>query len=517
MKKLKISMLLGLLLSSLTAQSDPIDVYLVTGQSNVRQEWADGIEPQLNTLFTETRSVTVVDRYPGNQLRRWWNNGPEENFTTNIDALEAAFSDLRSQGHEPVLKGLFWFQGESDWGRDNETSAYKSRFTSYVQRLSSEMGVNDIEIAIAVNDVNQDPIYDDPDLVKGATRSDIEEFRNILFELADDLDALAFDTRGYFRDDSVHLSLDALRDLGEDMATRFYEEVLQNNEASPSPSPTLLSIPGRIEAENFTTQSGTRVEPTGDVGGGSNVGFIDSADHLSFTANVTTPGTYELQIRAASPRSGSYIDVTVNGNSAGQVDIPNTGGWQDYTTVALDIDLSSGNQTIRLNFGGGNKSLANVNWLNTALINDQSGRAETTVVMQKNNTEHSIDGNRVTLNEGLPAYLYATNQANVNQQWVETNQGGEYYSYKKMNTNLCLDGGDGAGNGQAITTEQCSDDNQNQHWSKNFLTNGTVRLEKRGTSHSIDGKSNAGNRQTLHLWRSSDSNINQQWEFLTPR
>lgn len=90
---------------------------MVAGESNVKQQWADGIEPQLNLLHTQTQSVTVVDRYPGNQMNRWWNNGPQGNYNGNINVLEATFSDLQNQGHEPVLKGVFWFQGESDWGK----------------------------------------------------------------------------------------------------------------------------------------------------------------------------------------------------------------------------------------------------------------------------------------------------------------------------------------------------------------------------------------------------------------
>ena len=182
MKSWCLPLFLGSMLTTITVHAEPVDVYLVTGQSNVKQEWADGIEPRLNALSSEIKSVTIVDRYPGNQLNRWWNNGPQGNYNGNIEVLEDAFRDLERDGYEPVLKGMFWFQGESDWGRDSETSVYKSRFKSYIQQLSSDMNVDSLLLGIAVLDANQDSEYDDPDVL-GATRQDVEEMRNILLSL----------------------------------------------------------------------------------------------------------------------------------------------------------------------------------------------------------------------------------------------------------------------------------------------------------------------------------------------
>lgn len=134
------------------------------------------------------------------------------------------------------------------------------------------------------------------------------------------------------------------------------------------------------------------------------------------------------------------------------------------------------------------------------------------VVMQKQNTTFSIDGNNGA-SQGQPAYLYQTKRENVNQQWVETSVGSGYVSYQKQNTNVCLDGGSGGRNRQAITLESCNSNNQDQHWRKMSTANGTFRIEKRGTGFSIDGKNGAENRQTLHLWASDNSNVNQQWQF----
>ena len=138
--------------------------------------------------------------------------------------------------------------------------------------------------------------------------------------------------------------------------------------------------------------------------------------------------------------------------------------------------------------------------------------ADNLVVMQKQNTTFSIDGNNGA-RQGKQVYLWETNQANVNQQWVETSISGGYYSYQKQNTNVCLDGGRGARNRQAVTPETCNRNDQDQHWKKVSTANGTFRLEKRGTGFSIDGNRGAENRQEIYLWKSNSQNVNQQWQF----
>ena len=40
------------------------------------------------------------------------------------------------------------------------------------------------------------------------------------------------------------------------------------------------AIPGWIEAEGFSTQSGIEVESTTDDGGGQNLGFLDPGDYM---------------------------------------------------------------------------------------------------------------------------------------------------------------------------------------------------------------------------------------------
>ncbi len=136
------------------------------------------------------------------------------------------------------------------------------------------------------------------------------------------------------------------------------------------------------------------------------------------------------------------------------------------------------------------------------------------VTMRKKNAmNYALDGNFGGAN-AQNIYLWAYNQNNVNQQWVEIDRGGGYYSYQKRNTNYCMDGGIGGGNGQNLYLWSCNSNNQNQQWKKIQLPNGSYRLEKRNAgNYSIDGNFAGANGQNTYLWSSNNNNGNQQWVF----
>ncbi|MEO1230793.1 MAG: polysaccharide lyase family 7 protein [Myxococcota bacterium] len=150
------------------------------------------------------------------------------------------------------------------------------------------------------------------------------------------------------------------------------------------------------------------------------------------------------------------------------------------------------------------------------LLSLSSTSSAATFVLEKQGTNHSIDGNNGAT-QGQALYLWSTSLSNVNQNWVQLNRGGGYYSYRKQNTNLCMDGQNGGARRQAILLEPCSTNNHNQHWRKVKVFNGTeiYRLEKRNApGFSIDGNGGAANQQGIYLWNSNSSNVNQQWDFI---
>lgn len=109
------------------------------------------------------------------------------------------------------------------------------------------------------------------------------------------------------------------------------------------------SIDERVEAEDYAAMSGIQTEPTSDLGGGENVGWIDDDDYLEYQLEVTTAGTYRMDVRLASMTNGADFDVYLDDQLLASVNAVATGGWQTWQTVSSStFQLEPGIYTFRL-------------------------------------------------------------------------------------------------------------------------------------------------------------------------
>jgi endoglucanase len=132
---------------------------------------------------------------------------------------------------------------------------------------------------------------------------------------------------------------------------------------TPTPTPTPSPTPGtgsKVEAESYHTMSGVQTEATTDTGGGLSVGWLDAGDWLAYTVSVPTAGAYTIQYRVASP-SGGQLSLEQNAGTTrlGTITVPNTGGWQTWTTISHTVTLQAGQQDIALGVPVGG---FNLNW-----------------------------------------------------------------------------------------------------------------------------------------------------------
>ncbi|PWJ53367.1 putative secreted protein (Por secretion system target) [Dyadobacter jejuensis] len=129
-------------------------------------------------------------------------------------------------------------------------------------------------------------------------------------------------------------------------------------------------VPAVIEAEDFANAFQVNTEPTSDTGGGSNVGYIDDNDWMDYNLLVPQSGTYKMSFRVANSFGNGIIEIqNSTGLLLGQVNVPQTGGWQVYTTVETTVNLPSGSQIIRL---FANKGTFNFNWFEVASMVPQA-------------------------------------------------------------------------------------------------------------------------------------------------
>ena len=150
-------------------------------------------------------------------------------------------------------------------------------------------------------------------------------------------------------------------------------------------------VPGTIQAENYdaggeevayhdTTAGnyggkyrtdGVDIQSTTDTGGGFNVGWIDTTEWLNYTVSVATAGTYTLTARVASNGAGGTFHVEFGGKDVtGPLSIPNTGGWQTWTSVKATVTLAAGGQSMRVVFDGlgPTGAVGNLNYLQLEIV-----------------------------------------------------------------------------------------------------------------------------------------------------
>ncbi len=126
-----------------------------------------------------------------------------------------------------------------------------------------------------------------------------------------------------------------------------------------------------IQAENYSAMSGVQTEPTTDTGGGQNVGYVDNGDWMAYNSiNFPSTGTYKVEYRVASV-GGGRISLDLNAGSIvlGALNVPNTGGWQNWTTISHNVNVNAGtyNLGIFAELGGWN-----LNWIRITRVANAS-------------------------------------------------------------------------------------------------------------------------------------------------
>jgi beta-glucosidase len=132
---------------------------------------------------------------------------------------------------------------------------------------------------------------------------------------------------------------------------------------------TAAAIPGTVQAANYDTggqgvgynvtsvngtansyrPDGVDLEVCTDTACGYDVGWTGTGQWFRYTVNVASAGTYNVSLRLASPNAvtdGLHIASSAGTNLSGSINVPATGGWQTWTTVAASVTLPAGQQTL---------------------------------------------------------------------------------------------------------------------------------------------------------------------------
>lgn len=133
---------------------------------------------------------------------------------------------------------------------------------------------------------------------------------------------------------------------------------------TPSPVNEIKAISAfnKIEAENFSEQSGVRIEEL--TAGGQNIGFIENGDYIAFNNVDFEDGAKSFTAMISGKKSNIeiYIDK-ISDTPQSIVSFDGTNGFTEYKKLSYNIETISGIHKLYLKFTGGDGYLLNLDWL----------------------------------------------------------------------------------------------------------------------------------------------------------
>ena len=114
---------------------------------------------------------------------------------------------------------------------------------------------------------------------------------------------------------------------------------------------------------------------TDAITNGYNVGWIESAEFLTYTVDVQQSGNYSITLRAAVNAAGGYVGISWDGKDQVIVPLSMTGGWQTWGNIPLGtVDLTAGKHLLKLTmyFGGFNLNYVDLAYAGPSIVSTAS-------------------------------------------------------------------------------------------------------------------------------------------------
>ncbi len=105
-------------------------------------------------------------------------------------------------------------------------------------------------------------------------------------------------------------------------------------------------VPGKVEAEEFFDMYGIQTEPCSDIGGGTNVGYIEAGDWMMYYLDVNQTGVYKVTSRI-SGYNGGLLLLTFNDTIQAEVPYSTTNGWQNWQSFSTFVSLEAGSTIMK--------------------------------------------------------------------------------------------------------------------------------------------------------------------------
>lgn len=191
-----------ILLCCCTVYPETTDVYILLGQSNANYVLGNYLYGWIKQNNAD--AILIQNNHPGNGSWEWYDNGIQQNLIDDITYIDSELSRLH--GYE--VKGIFWFQGETDATTAGYVPYYSDRFMGIYNTLTGQYKCEWYTFVIGCNTTDQDLI----ERVQAIARRQC-------YELPNDY---ALITGSYERVDTYHLSNKGYHDIARDMVNKIF-------------------------------------------------------------------------------------------------------------------------------------------------------------------------------------------------------------------------------------------------------------------------------------------------------
>lgn len=267
-----------------------------------------------------------------------------------------------------VLGSMLSFSGVDDFGKPSTADIFGCSTGPFIDKNNKEIGALGARLAAAFN---RSTLLTNSNQPSGSPADYYKHF--ITNHYSRIVHAASLDGRGYaFPYDDV------VPDGGTDQSGAVFDPnpltLTVTLGGDTSPTTTTISAYSQIPAAMYTSNNGTQTQATSDIGGGSNVGWIQNGNWLGYTNidfgnRAATQFIARVASDAANGVSG-LVQVALDSPNAppiGAFAIGNTGGWQSWKTVPTNISPVTGIHTVYLIFTSGQPSyFVNVHWFTFA-------------------------------------------------------------------------------------------------------------------------------------------------------
>jgi hypothetical protein len=307
---------------------------------------------------------------------------------------------------------------------------------------------------------------------------------------------------------------------------------------------TAAAVPGTVLAENYDTggqnvaynvtsvngsdnayrSDGVDLETATAPATGNDLGWSAAGQWFHYTVNVSTAGTYTVSFLVAAESAiadGFHLSNSSGTNLSGSVAVPDTGGWQTWTTVTASVTLPAGTQTLTLNEDAGG-------WNIDSMIFASTGGGGLTLAtgtpynIVNENSGSCIMANGSGTANGTTLVQYAcaggTDSTETSQQWEFSNGTATGY-YEVTNVNAPAEAwnvlNNGTTNGSLMQTWTYAG-NPNEEWQAVSLGNGYYKFVGQGSGLCLDTPADATTNGLQYDIYTCNGTEAQAFKLVTP-